>query len=292
MKNILIIGANSYIAKHLIKKLTEMANIFLVSHKISKDHLYIDDLDTKYLDIIKSIDVIINLAGANIGEKLWTKKRKIELLESRIITTEKIVNLFNKYNPNAHLINFSAIGIYETNIKQDEYNQINYQQYNNFSQEITKKWESIALKYQGDLTILRLGVVLNADSITYKKLMLSHKFRCGIIFGNGNQYLSWIALDDLMVIILYVINNHSIGIINCTAPKPITNYQLNKDLGNKYKSKIYLKMPKFLIKLLFGQMGSELFLNSLEVHPTKLLQKLNYKFKYPDFANFLNSICK
>ena len=205
MKKILIIGANSYIAKNFITKFNKIYEIFPVSHKQIKNHLLLDELSSKHVDLIKSIDIVINLSGANIGEKRWSQRRKQELLNSRLKTTEIIVNLLNKFNNQVHLINFSAIGIYDTNIKQDEYHEVSYTKYNNFSQEITKKWENIANNYQGSLTILRLGVVINQDSITYKKIITSYNFGFGIVFGNGEQYFSWIALEDLLNVIHFII---------------------------------------------------------------------------------------
>lgn len=289
MKKVLIIGANSYIAKKFIVKFNKIYQIFSVSHKQNKNHLILNELNSKHIDIIKSIDIVINLAGSNIGEKRWNKRKKQEILASRIDTTDTIVNLLNKFNPKAHLINFSAIGIYDTNKKQDEYNEIIYTKYNNFSQEITKKWEIIANKYLGNLTIVRLGVVINNDSSTYKKLISSFKFGFGIIFNNGTQYFSWIALEDLLNAIDFIIKNNTFGIINLTAPNPLTNNNLSKLIAKKYKTKILIKMPKFIIQLLLGQMGIELLINSLEVYPAKL-NELGFKFKYPNFNQFLDSI--
>jgi NAD dependent epimerase/dehydratase family enzyme len=157
MKTILISGSNGFIARKFCKKFASKYNFILLSHKAIQGHITLDDLAGNQ-SLINSIDVVLNLAGANIGDKRWSNSRKTEIIESRVKTTGQLVELFNRYNHNAHFISASAIGIYPTDSTYDESYVVEYHKYDNFSQEITRKWEQSAKQYNGKLTITRFGV--------------------------------------------------------------------------------------------------------------------------------------
>ncbi len=285
MKNILITGANGFIATQFIKKYQNKYKFTCVSHK--------GPLTLKHLEsnpkLINDIDVVLNFAGSNIGAKRWTVKRKDELLSSRIITTDRLVKLFNQYNSKAHFINASAIGIYDPNILSDDSTKIEYNRYDNFSMQLVKQWEQSALRYTGDLTITRFGVVLSSYGGAFSKILRPFLFYVGGRIGNGLQSLPWISLVDLLNILDLIIINRQTGVYNLVAPQIITNQQLTNSIGKIWKRPTFINMPAVIIKLLFGQMGEELFLNNLIVKSLKL-ETLTYKFNYPNIDNCLQAI--
>lgn len=289
MKTILISGSSGFIAENFIKNFAHKYKFIKLSHtKSVSDHVTLEELSAN-LDYIKNVDGILNLAGANIATKRWSNKRKQELISSRVDTTTALVELANKYNPKIHFISASAIGIYPTDEQYDESFFIDYSKYDNFSQEITRKWEQSLLTYQGKLTIARFGIVLSENGGAFPKMLQPFKMFVGGEIGGGEQFFTWIAMSDLFSAIELVIENTLIGTYNLTAPQAIRNKDVSKAIAKIWHRPNLLPMPSFMVKLLFGQMGEELFLNSLNILPTKLMN-LNFKFKYPDFIQCIRAI--
>lgn len=288
MKTILITGSNGFIASNFVNTFKDKYNFVLLSHKKIPSNITIEELYSNN-NLLNSIDLVLNLAGANIGDKRWTSKRKKELLESRIITTEKLVNIFNKLDKKPHLISASAVGIYTENVDNDESSIIDYQNHENFSQEITKKWELAAQQYRGPLTITRFGVVLSKNGGAFPKMLKPFLLYTGSILSNGLQYMPWIAMLDLLNALDYIISNQYTGIYNLIAPEIINNFQLSNAIAKTWNKPIIGKMPNFIIKMLFGQMGKELFLNSIKVSSNRLKQE-NFIFKYPNISDALIAI--
>lgn len=284
MKTILISGANGFIARNFMHKFAGKYNFIKLSHQATAgEHITLADLQQNP-QRMQQVDILLNLAGSGIGDKKWSANRKQELLASRIETTKQLVQLANQYNPQIHFISTSAIGVYPTDIECDEDTRINRQEYANFSQEITRKWETCAHNYQGQLTITRFGVVLAGSGGAFPKMLQPFKMFVGGKIGNGLQYFSWIALPDLLNALAMIIDETLLGTYNLTAPQAIRNQELSSNIATTWHRPNLFPLPEFMVKLLFGQMGEELFLNSLQVTPRKLLEK-EFNFAYPDFAS-------
>ncbi len=288
MKTILITGANGFIAKNFMNKYANTYKFILLSHKAQKNHITLEELAIN-LALIRTVDVVINFAGANIGSKRWGISRKIELLASRVNFTENLVRLLNQHNTNCHFISASAVGIYDFNSKSDEDTPINYDVYSNFSQELTKKWEQKALNYNGLLTITRFGVVLSSKGGAFGKILLPFKLFVGGKIGDGLQQFSWIALDDLISALDFIINKKIHGVINITAPEEINNKKLTASISSVWHRPSFITVPQYLVKILWGQMGDELLLNGVYAIPKRLIS-LNFNFKYPDILSCLTAI--
>lgn len=289
MKTILISGANGFIARNFMHQFAGIYKFIKLSHKVSHDdHISLTDLRNNPQQL-QQVDIILNLAGAGIGDKKWSASRKQELLASRLDTTEQLVQLANQYNPQIHFISTSAIGIFPTDSLCDENTPINHQEYANFSQEITRKWETAAHTYHGKLTITRFGVVLAGSGGAFPKMLQPFKMFVGGKIGSGNQYFSWIALPDLLAALAMIIDQKLLGTYNLTAPQAIRNQELSATIATTWQRPNLFPLPEFMVKLLFGQMGEELFLNSLQVMPTKLLEH-KFNFTYPDFASCVAEI--
>lgn len=288
MKTVLITGSNGFIAKNFVKYFSAKYNFVFLSHKKTKCHITFEELYSNNI-LVTSIDIIVNLAGASIGDKRWSISRKKELLQSRLVTIEKLVTLFNRVDDKPHLISASAIGIYSENLINDEFSIIDYQNYENFSQEITKKSEVYSSKYCGPLTITRFGVVLSSNGGAFPKILKPFLFYIGSILGSGLQYTPWIALPDLLSGLEYIISEQKTGLYNLVAPEIINNLELSNQIARVWNKPIIFKIPEFIIKIIFGQMGQELFLNSIKVLPTRLAAD-NFIFTYPKLSLTLDAI--
>lgn len=288
MKTILITGASGFIATNFMQQNAKQYSFIKLSHTEIPGHVTFAELAANS-KLQAQIDVILNLAGANIGAKRWSKARKEELLTSRINTTQQIVELFNQCSNKPHLISASAVGIYAVNTSNDETTKVDYTHYANFSQQITKQWELAALHYQGSITITRFGVVLSSKGGALSKILPLFKFCLGGKLGNGQQGFPWIALDDLLAALELIIENTLTGIFNLTVPQHITNTDLTKAIGKTWHRPTCFNLPPLLIKFLYGQMGKELLLQGTRVIPQRLID-LKFNYKYPDIYSCLNAI--
>ncbi len=224
---------------------------------------------------------IINLAGRNIAAP-WTKKVKRELRESRIKSTELLVNtILNLKEKPKVFISASGSSIYPLHDgKPYDENGIMGE---GFLPKLAQEWEACSLpleKVNVRRVVLRIGVVLSPAGGAMKKMLPAFQFGLGGPFGNGEQYMSWISLDDLLDIIAFSIEDERYsGVINTVSPQAVTNKEFSKTLAKVLKRPCFFKVPAFLYKMIPGGMGKEIFLASNRVVPQKLID-LGYKFRY------------
>lgn len=284
---ILLSGANGYIATSL--KQHYHFNFLLLSHQPLPGHLTFAQLAAQP-QLLQQITCVINLAGANIGAKRWSIKRKQELMASRILSTKNLVTLLNNHHSNAHFISASAIGIYPPGKDQcTEDTFIDYHHASNFSQQLTRKWEQEALKYAGPLTLTRFGVVLGRHGGALPTMLRPFLFGLGGRLGSGEQIFSWIALPDLLAALVWIIKEHALGVYNLVAPQAISNKDLTQQIATIWHRPAYCNLPSWLLKLAYGQMGQELLLNSLNIYPKRLLEN-SFTFTYPTSQSCLSAI--
>jgi len=223
-----------------------------------------------------SIDVIINLSGAPILGRRWTARRKQILRRSRIDLTERIVQWIAKANHKPRLLlSASAIGYYgiQERGKDDKLTEDSPSQ-PIFMSQLCQDWETAAQGasvYGVSVKCLRFGLVLGQQG-ALPMLMFPIRMGLGGTLGEGNQWMSWIHIDDLIGIILHVINNTDIkGAVNGTAPNPVTNKVFSSTLARVLKRPAFLPMPAFVLKLMLGEMAQELLLSGQRVLPEKIL---------------------
>ncbi|MFC1513410.1 TIGR01777 family oxidoreductase [candidate division KSB1 bacterium] len=240
------------------------------------------------------IDVVINLAGASIGEKRWTKKQKDIILSSRINATRILVSAIKEKRINPSLfINSSAIGYYGYDNNNPDY-LFNEQDGpgTGFLSEVCEKWENEALKADTSfsrIVIHRFGVVLSSNGGTLQKMIPPVKYYAGGIFGSGDQWMSWIHIEDLHEIIRFTIENHNIsGTYNAVSPNPTNNKIFVNTLGEILKRPVYFRIPRYLMELALGNMA-ELIFESQKVEPKRLLEA-GFRFKFPDLKEALKSL--
>ncbi len=238
------------------------------------------------------VDAVVHLAGESIATGRWTAEKKRKIQDSRIKGTAQLAKqIALSENKPAVLVCASAIGYYGH--REDEKLDESSGTGTGFLPEVCKEWEDATRTAEeaGIRTVhLRTGIVLSDAGGALQKMIPPFKWGGGGILGIGNQYMSWISLDDEVAIIRYLIDNQNIsGPVNLVSPNPVTNKEFTKVLGKVLKRPSLLPLPAFAVRLLFGEMGDALLLSSTRVYPRKLLQS-GYEFKHPKLEPALRSI--
>lgn len=287
-------GSSGLIGSALREKFTALGHqvIPLVRKKTvrSKDQIFWSvDTDEIEQEKLENLDVLIHLAGEGIANRYWSKKQKQKILSSRVLGTRLLVDAVCKLEtPPKLLIAASAIGIYGD--RGDELLDENSEKGAGFLAELGEKWEGETepLKDRDIRTInARLGLVLDPSAGVLKKMLLPFKLGLGGKFGSGQQYLSWIALEDVLSAFVYILDNSDIsGAINLVTPNPITNAEFSKTLAKVLKRPAFCHVPAWTLRLILGEMADELLLSSQRVIPKKLLAA-EFKFTYDSLATYL-----
>jgi len=241
---------------------------------------------------IDGVDAIVHLAGDSIADGRWTAAKKQRIRKSRIDATERLVAALARLDspPKAFLC-ASAIGYYgdrgDAELDEDS------APGDGFLPELCQQWEAAIqpLAQRGTrLVNLRIGVVLSKKGGALAKMLPPFKLGGGGKLGSGRQYMSWIALDDVVGAIRHALTNDTIhGPVNVVAPNPVTNAEFTKALGKALHRPTFLSMPSFAVKLAFGQMGTDLLLASARVRPTRLAGT-GYEFAHPTIDEALAAV--
>lgn len=234
---------------------------------------------------------IINLVGATISER-WTKKYKKIILESRIESINLLRDTLLQIDHNiVHFISASGISIYpnsETKLYTEENEEVD----NTFLSEVVVAWEAAAAQFKNmgmEVSKVRTGVVLAKNDGAFPKLVKPVKLGVGAPLGNGEQWISWIHLEDIAGIYLFLLTNQLEGKFNAVAPNPVQNKKMTKMIASKLDSPLWMpNIPDFAIKLLLGEM-SVLVLEGQLVSSQKV-EKLGYPFKYYNLENALQDL--
>lgn len=233
------------------------------------------------IDAFDEVEVIINLAGASVAKR-WTKTYKQEILDSRIKSTKLLFSTLSSIKNNvSQIISASAVGIYPSSI-----NQIYHEEYevvdNSFLGMVVHKWEQEVNHFEKlniKVAKIRIGIVLAKNGGALQEMAKPIKYGVGAAFGSGKQYQSWIHIDDLVNVFLFTIANESNGVYNAVSPYPVTNAQLTKAIAKNLSKPFFLpNIPKFVMKLILGEMHQILF-SSQNVSSKKLLNR-NFQFKF------------
>lgn len=239
---------------------------------------------------LQETDVVINLTGESIGNRRWSNLVKQEILASRIRTTSAIVTAINNrtIQPKV-LINASAVGYYGP--RQDEEITESEEAGQDFLAQVCRDWEEEAYKVQSDITrvvTIRIGVVLGSEG-ALNRMVMPFKFYLGGPLGKGNQWISWIHIQDLTSMIRFIIEHQELtGPINATTPDPVRMRDFNEVLGEVITRPSWLPTPELLLKIVLGQMA-EMLLHGQRVVPKKILNA-GFEFKFPKLRSALEDI--
>jgi uncharacterized protein len=235
------------------------------------------------------------LAGAGIADKPWTKDRKKEIIDSRVLGTNFLIKNLSSINKKLDaFIAASAIGFYGLKPIERPFEETDNHDLG-FLGDCCFQWEnasSKAIEICNRLAIIRIGIVLANEGGALPKLVKPIKYFVGSALGSGNQSMPWIHIEDLCGIFLESINNPSAnGVFNAVSPNSATNLQLTLEVGKVLKRPILLpKVPAFLIKLLFGEL-SQLVLEGAPVSAKKIINT-GFKFKFSDLNFALTNLLK
>jgi len=295
LNNVLIAGGSGYIGKALKSLLIENGySVDILSRNASKGSVWDPAKGTIDLDSLKKADHIVNLAGTNVGDKRWSKRRKEQILTSRVQANELLYKSLKACEHNAgSYISASAIGIYGHSDKQAFIE--SDPPAADYLGEVGKAWEESSQRIQklGIRTVvLRTGIVFSALSMAIKKMKLPLSFGLTPLPGNGQQVLPWIHLDDLCHIYLKAIQDEQMkGIYNAVAPSISTNREIMAALGEALgKKSISLATPKFLLNFALGELAEFIFY-SVPVSAEKI-KEAGYQFKYPNLKSAFDQIFK
>jgi uncharacterized protein len=298
MKKILIAGGTGLIGKHLSQLLKN--NGYEVTHLSRRanpnaefpTYAWQPEAGTFDKKAFDEADAIINLAGAGIADKLWSKERKKEIIESRTSGNALIANYLRSNNHSIQTyISASAIGFYAD--RGDELMTETTTVGKGFLAESTAAWEQAIQEVAATnvrTVALRIGVVLSPEGGALQKMLLSFMFRLGVYFGNGQQWTSWIHRADLCNIFLWALQNQDIkGIYNAVAPTPISNYDLTKAISvAKGGGYLMLPTPSFALRLGMGEMA-DVVLGSTKVSSQKI-ENQGFIFRFPKVAEALKDL--
>ncbi len=243
-------------------------------------------------DAFKGVDTIVHLAGANIAEGRWTKKRRKEIIDSRILSTKLLHDTLERLDHSvSSVICASAIGFYGD--RGDQWLTEEHGPQPVFLSEVCQLWEQELSSFNklGIRTcILRIGIVLSKEGGALPKTTMSLNFGLAPSMGSGKQYYSWIHLTDLCRLIETAIENvHFEGIFNAVAPKPETYLDFMHIIKEvKSKKAIIFPSPRILFTTVLGEMAS-ILLYSARVSAQKITQ-YGFKFIYKDLRSALKNI--
>ena len=294
--DVIIAGGTGFVGRHLVAGLIRSGmNVSVVGRDKAKitglfsdkvEALHWDDLNEKMLC---AYDVIINLAGKNISERRWNEKIKEEIISSRVNATCRLALLCAQLGvASPRLLNASAVSIYgRTNddpsqpIPVDEDWPIIFKKKSGFLTNVAWQWEralDVASDNNVSVTVMRFGLVFKLNEGMLGKLAPIVKLGLAGKLGDGQQWLSWIHVDDLVLAIIFLIDHPVItGSINLTHVVPVTQSDFIHTLANHYHRPCFFNMPAWCVKFLLGEMGEELLLSGQKVIPTRLI---NHGFRF------------
>lgn len=247
---ILVIGASGLIGQALVA------------------HLKATPIKHTALDNLPDADVVINLAGANIAAHLWTPSYKETIRQSRVETTRRLIKALP--SSTKLFISASSIGYYGD--QGDEILTERSAPGRGFLASVTKEWEEASASVSCRRVLLRIAPVLSPQGGLLAKMLPAFRLGLGARLGSGNQWLSWIALNDLVRIFDHVMQGSIDGPLICASPAPIRQKDFAKTLAHHLHRPQWLMLPKTLLHLLPGGMGDELFLASTRCEPERLLK--------------------
>ena len=283
---VFVTGGTGLIGRALVKRLIADGHDITVLTRQSLDSSEtvtyiqaIDDLNTRQ-------DIVINLAGAGLADRRWSPAYKKEIRASRIDLTQALVLRLRNIGMPDLLISGSAIGFYGESKERDfsETDAVG----SGFSAELCRDWETSVSDIGSESTrcvLLRTGVVLDRALGAYPQMTRSFRFGLASWMGQGDHWLSWIHLADMVGAIMHCIQNEAVsGPVNMTAPNPVTHRPFSDEVRNATTTLVGMGVPGWVMRLMVGEMADELLLTGQRVMPTKLLST-GYEFRFGDLKD-------
>jgi hypothetical protein len=240
---------------------------------------------------VDGFDAVVHLAGESIAGR-WTEAKKARIRNSRVQGTSSLANALARTTrlPKV-MVCASAIGIYGD--RADETLREESAPGSDFLAEVAKQWEAAtepAARAGIRVVLLRIGVVLSRHGGALARMLPPFRMGLGGRIGSGKQWMSWIALDDVVGTIQHALTTESLrGALNTVAPNPVTNAEFTRTLGEVLHRPTVFPLPEFIVRTIFGEMGQALLLSSQRVECAKLLAS-GYRFRHPELQSALQAL--
>lgn len=299
-QSILITGGSGLVGRRLTQSLQKngykVSWLSLTGKSTAGVKSYKWNIDKKIIDAeaIKSADVIVHLAGEGIANGRWTSRQKQRIFDSRIESTKLLNQALNQSKHNVQsFVSASAIGYYGMD-NGDRILSENDDHGNDFLANVTKQWEKEVdeiLLSSVKVVKLRLGVVLSEKGGALEKMSLPIRLWLGAALGRGDQFMSWIHIDDLCRMIEYSFVKDLTGVYNAVSPNPVSNKEMTKTIASHLGKPFFLpNIPTFVLKILLGEMA-DMLLGSGKVS-SKKIEKSSFEFHFPSLQLALKNLLR
>lgn len=299
MRSILITGGNGLIGKTLSQKLLEKGYKVSILSRSSRDipgiKSYTWDWNKQKIEkgAVENSDIIIHLAGENVGAGRWTKQRKEQIIDSRVKTTNLLHEAVKKSGSKLQAFISSAATGYYGSLTSDKTFTEEDPVANDFLGEVCQKWEHAADQFQNDgirTVKIRTGVVLTNQGGALPKMTKPIISGFGSALGSGNQFVPWIHIDDICGIYLKAIEEQNIqGPFNAVSSEHISNKELTRKIALILKKPLWLpNVPSFVLKTMFGEMA-QIILEGSRISNDKIINT-GFRFNYPHIEKALKNI--
>jgi uncharacterized protein (TIGR01777 family) len=295
-KRIVIAGASGLIGSHLGPFLAGRGHdvVRLVRHRPASAgaEVYWNPA-TGELDVaaLGDVDAAINLAGASIAGGRWTREYKAEIYDSRVKSTELLCRtLAGLARPPQVLISASAVGYYGN--RGEERVDEEAAPGGGFLSQVCQAWEAATAHASGAgirVVHLRFGLVLSGDGGALAKMRTPFRLGLGGVVGSGRQYMSWIAMADVLGVIEFALGTPGVnGPVNATSPAAVTNREFTKTLGQVLRRPTIVPLPGFAVRAMFGEMGQACLLEGVRAAPQRLIES-GYSFRHATLESALRA---
>ena len=292
---VLVSGSRGLIGSTLIPALESGGHsvIRLVRGKAGKNEVSWDPVGQLDPGAVAGFDAVVHLAGESIAGR-WTDSKKQRIADSRIQGTRTLVNALSLSSSRPRvLVGASAVGYYGD--RADELLTEQSPPGNDFLANVCQRWEQAVEEAAsaGIRTVeLRIGLVLSREGGGLAQMLPPFRMGVGGRMGSGKQYWPWVAINDIVGAILHALQTDTMrGPYNAVAPQPVTNAEFTKTLGQVLHRPTVFPMPAFVVRTVFGEMGTALLLASQRVSPKKL-EGTGFRFKHPDLKPALEELVK
>jgi len=296
---ILVSGAHGLVGKALTKSLTtdgyELVSLVRRERVVGNPEIEWDPhqgtIDAAHLE---GFDAVVHLAGENIASGRWSNEKKQKIRDSRVQGTTLLSETLSRLaRPPATFISASAIGYYG-----DRGNETLTEKSgpgSDFLSKVCVEWEQAtrSAEAKGIRTVhARLGIILDPKGGALEKMLTPFRMGIGGRVGDGNQWMSWITLADVIGGFTYLLEKSQLqGAVNFVSPNPVTNAEFTKALGNVLSRPTLFPVPAFAARVAFGEMADALLLSSAKVEPVALTDE-GFQFQYPKLPQALGKILK
>lgn len=295
---IVIAGGTGFVGRALTKLLQEKGHeiIILTRHKSGRENdiQYVQWLqqNTRPEQLLDDVDAFVNLAGISLNNGRWTKKQKKAIYTSRMEATLEIVRIMEHLTSKPKvLVNASAVGIYPTSTT-TIYTEDSTDYATDFLGTTVYDWERHAKRAEKlgvRVTLARFGVILGRTSGALPSMLLPYKLHIGGTIGSGEQWLSWVHVEDVARAIYFAITNNDInGPFNVTAPHATRMKDFGITIASVMGKRHWMPVPSVAMRLMLGEQ-STLVLEGQHVLPT-VLEKRHFTFNFPHLNDALKDL--